>query len=153
MNLGKFSRLGLAQTCRAPAPLSRLESQGFGCSWFGFHQTRRSEEPGTVLFITRGVHILDSWRSLPTKWLVGSIHRNNGLVNRNTEWLGMTRKQLTGKTEIPGSITESPRTAHCIILNCEIIIDNPILHSSPLTGKDVGNIKQICKRCSEKALT
>lgn len=100
MNLGKSSRVGLAQTCQAPAPLSRLESQGFGCSWFGFHQTRRGEEPGTVLFITWGVHILDSWRSLPTKWLVGGIHRNNGFVNRNT---ALARKQLTGKAEIPGS--------------------------------------------------
>lgn len=73
-----------------------------------------------------------------------SIDRNNELVNTNTE---LTRKQLTCKAEIPGSITDSPRTFHIIILNCEIIIDNPTLHSIPLTGRDMGNMKQICKRC------
>lgn len=72
------------------------------------------------------------------------MDRNDELVNGNTE---PTRKQLTSEAEIPGSFPDSPGTFHIIILNCEIIIDNPILHSIPLTGRDVGNIKQICKRC------
>ena len=46
-SLGKFSRPGLAQTCQ-PQFLSGLESQGFGCSWFGFDQRCRGE-PGTML--------------------------------------------------------------------------------------------------------
>lgn len=78
------------------------------------------------------------------------MDRDDGLVNRNTE---STRKQLTSEVEIPVSVTDSPGTFHIIILNCEIIIDNPILHSIPLTGRDVGNIKQICKGCLEKAVT
>lgn len=55
-------------------------------------------------------------------------------------------RQLTSEVEIPGGITESHRMFYIIILNCEIIVDNPILHSIPLTGRDVGNIKQVCKK-------
>ena len=147
-SLGKFSRMGLAQTCR-PQFLSRLESQGFGCNWFGFDQRCRGEEPGTVLFIILWVHIFHSCESHREACLLktGSIDRNNGLVNRNTE---LTRKQLTSEVENPGRITDSPRTFYIIILHCEIIIDNPILHSIPLTRRDVGNINRFVKDAKRK---
>ena len=60
-SLGKISRPGLAQTCQ-PQFLSGLESQGFGCSWFGLGQRCRGE-PGTVLFIILWVHIFHSCES------------------------------------------------------------------------------------------
>lgn len=46
-------------------------------------------------------------------------------------------KQLTSEAGIPGHTSDSPRMSHIIILNCEIIIDNPIPHSIPLTGRDM----------------
>lgn len=56
-------------------------------------------------------------------------------MDRNTQLAG---KQLPSEAGILSRVTDSPRLFHVIILNCEIIIiDNPTLHSIPLTGRDM----------------